>query len=377
MTRPLALRIPARRSVAARLDLVRSTGLTHAWRRLRRDLALRGLTDERRQRLARVLWADAARELGATLTELGDGRLEIRRGSAVISLRGQTVSLNPRAAIELAADKAAAYALLVDARLPVPEHLAFEASDTRGARAFLARGPVPCVVKPARGRGGDGVTGEIRHPDELRRAVLAASRYSPRLLIERQLAGEVFRFLVLDGRVLDVVRRLPPAITGDGRSSVEELIFAEYDARIRGHASPGLKPFVADLDCILSLRRAGLSLQFVPPAGAIVELKTVTNFNRPQDNHTVRTAVSPALEAEVLRAAEVLGLRLAGVDLVTGTVAAPLSASGGAIIDVNEHPALHHHAHVADEKGATRVAVPILHALLESSRDGRPDSLAG
>jgi cyanophycin synthetase len=370
VTIPLIGKLPSWRSVAARLDLVRSTGPRHAWRRLQRDRALRALTENRRERIARALWTDAARELDATMTELEPRRLEIRRGTAVTTVEGQMVTLNSKASIELAADKPAVYSLLSESGIPIPEHLAFESRDTRGARSFLAHGPIPCIVKPARGSGGDGVTGEICSVGEFRRAVLAASRFAPQLLIERQLAGDVVRFLVLDGQVLDVILRLRPAIIGDGRSTVEDLICAEYDRRIRGEGNPGLKPFVVDLDCILSLRRAGIPLRSVPPRGSTVRLKTVTNYNRPEDNHTLRTAISPALSAEVAAAAATLGLRLAGVDVVSLTPSAPLAASGGAIIDVNALPALHHHAHVADADGAGRVAVPILRALLERPRQG-------
>jgi cyanophycin synthetase len=365
--------LPTWRGVAARLDLLRSTGPRHAWRRLQHDRELRTLAESRRERVARSLWADAARELDATVRELAPGRLEIRRGTAVTTVAGEMVTLNSRAAIMLAADKPTAYRLLADSGLPIPEHLAFEARDKSAARSFLVRGPTPCIVKPARGKGGDGVTGEIRSEGELRRAVLAASRFAPELLIERQVAGDVFRLLVLDGQVLDIVQRLRPAVTGDGRSTVEELIFAEYDRRIRGEGNPGLKPFAVDLDCILLLERAGVPLQSVLPAGSTLRIKTVTNYNSPEDNHTLRTAISPALSAEVTAAAAALGLRLAGVDVVTRTPAAALATSGGAIIDVNELPALHHHAHVADTDGATRVAVPILRALLDSSRQGHPE----
>jgi len=291
--------LPTWRGVAARLDLLRSTGPRHAWHRLQQERALRVVVPSRRNLIAREVWSEAARELDASVTEIERGRFEIRRGATVAIVTGQTVALNSRSAMALAADKPTVYRLLADAGLPIPERLSFAANDLRAARVFLARDG-PCVVKPARGTGGDGVTGEIRSASELRRAALAASRFARQLLIESQVEGEVFRVLVLDGQLLDVVRRRRPAIRGDGRSTVEELIF-----------------------------------------------------------------VSPALASEVAAAAEVLGLRLAGVDVVTPTPAAALAASGGAIIDVNEAPGLHHHAHVAGVDGGTRVAVPILRALLD------------
>ena len=356
--------LPTWRGVAARLDLLRSTGPRHAWHRLQQERALRVVVPSRRNLIAREVWSEAARELDASVTEIERGRFEIRRGATVAIVTGQTVALNSRSAMALAADKPTVYRLLADAGLPIPERLSFAANDLRAARVFLARDG-PCVVKPARGTGGDGVTGEIRSASELRRAALAASRFARQLLIESQVEGEVFRVLVLDGQLLDVVRRRRPAIRGDGRSTVEELIFAEQDRRIRAEGNPGLKPFIVDLDCILSLKRADLPLRTVLPEGSTLRVKTVTNDNSPEDNETFRGPVSPALASEVAAAAEVLGLRLAGVDVVTPTPAAALAASGGAIIDVNEAPGLHHHAHVAGVDGGTRVAVPILRALLD------------
>ena len=319
---------------------------------------------ERRRRIVTALWADAARELQATVTELSPGRLEIRRGEAVAAVKGQILTLNAQSSIARAWDKPRAYELLAEAGLPLPDWLVFEADDLGGAESFLARGPAPCVVKPARGSGGDGVTAEIRSPRQLRRAALSASRFYRELLIERQAEGDIFRLLVLDGGVIDVLRRLRPHVTGDGRSSVEELMFAEYDRRLRAEGDAGLKPFAADLDCLFSLERAGLSLRSVPAAGETVAVKTVTSYNRAEENHSLGTAISPELAAEAVAAAAALGLRLAGVDVVARTPLAPLAASGGVVVDVNAIPALHHHALVAEPAGATRVAVPILSALL-------------
>jgi D-alanine-D-alanine ligase-like ATP-grasp enzyme len=355
--------LPRWRSVATRVDLLRSTGPRHAWRRWQCDRALRRVAPARSAEVVRALWTEAAAELGATVTERGGGRLEIRRGHAVVTVAGQDASLNAPAAVALARDKPAAYAALTRAGVPVPEHLAFEAGDLEPAKAFLARGPVPCVVKPAAGSGGDGVTGGVRTAADLRRAALSAARFASRLLVERQIPGDVFRLLVLDGEVLDVLRRHAPQIEGDGRSTVEELIFAEYDRRLAANGDGGLKPFAVDLDCLLALASAGLSLRSVPPAGTVVPVKTVTNYNRRDENEAVGEAVAHGLKAQAAAAAAALGLRLAGVDVVT-----PSTESGGTVVDVNAIPALHHHGYVADHAAAARVAVPILRTLLEDAR---------
>jgi cyanophycin synthetase len=345
---------------------MRSTGPIHAWRSFRRDRALESLAAARRRSLTRELWEGAARELGATLTELAPNRCEIRRGSAATILTGQTTLLNSGHARALADSKPSAYKLLAEAGLPIPEHRAFDASDTSVARAFLECGPTPCILKPASGNGGDGVTGNIHCAAELRRAVVAASAFGPHLLIERQLVGDVVRFLVLDGEVIDAVQRLRPYITGDGSSTVEDLMIDEYERRIRGEGNTSLKPFAVDLDCLLTLKHSGVGLRDVLPSGAVLEVKAVTNYNRPEDNRTLEH-ISADFRAEASAAAAALGLRLAGVDVVAPTLTTSLSAGGGGVIDVNATPALHHHTLVANPGAAPPVTVLILRALLESA----------
>ena len=63
-------------------------------------------------------------------------------------------------------------------------------------------------------------------------------------------------------------------------------------------------------------------------------------------------------------AAACVGLRLAGVDLVTPSLEGSLAETGGVVLEVNCTPGLHHHYLVAEPDRATRVAVPILRRLL-------------
>ena len=58
-------------------------------------------------------------------------------------------------------------------------------------------------------------------------------------------------------------------------------------------------------------------------------------------------------------------MRLAGVDVVTPDPARPLGETGGVILEVNAAPGLTHHYNVASPGEATRIAVPILRALLD------------
>ena len=83
------------------------------------------------------------------------------------------------------------------------------------------------------------------------------------------------------------------------------------------------------------------------------------------ENETVDDSISEELQADAASAAEILGLRLAALDIVTQDHQLGLQESGGVVLEVNPVPALYHHYRVADRSRATKVAVPILRSLLE------------
>jgi D-alanine-D-alanine ligase-like ATP-grasp enzyme len=113
----------------------------------------------------------------------------------------------------------------------------------------------------------------------------------------------------------------------------------------------------------LPLEEQGLSLRSVPPAGAPVTVMTASNFGGSRDSQVIDNPLPAALEAEVLRAAEALGVRLAGVDVIMSDTSRSLAGGAGAIVDVGPSPALHN---LGDESTTTSVLVTILRALLDA-----------
>jgi len=357
------------REVGVRLDLLRSTGVRYALQRRREEERLSALARDPRKSAYRVIWQHAADEVGAKLSVLSGEFLELRANGARARVWRHWVPLDDAVTLRLALDKLAVHQILTRAGLPLPEHLEWDASELAGPLEFLERAGTACVVKPTGGASGSGTTTGVRTSEQLVRARLRAARIARRLLIERQAEGDMYRFLFLDGRLLDAVRRRPPRVTGDGRSTIRELIAAE-NARRLDPAHPVSMPILrVDLDCLFALEAAGLSLRSELAEGETVAVKTVTSQNRVEDNETVREPIAPELVEEARLAAAQVGVRLAGVDLITRDLSRSLKESNGVIIEVNGTPGLHYHYQVADEANATRVAVPILRRLLEESRE--------
>jgi len=356
------------RELGVRLDILRSTGVRYARQRRREEALLTALASDPRKSAYRVIWQRAADEVGAELRVIHGEFFELSAGDRRARVWRHWVPLDDAVTLRFALDKTAVHEVLSRAGLPLPEHEEWDASKLNGAVEFLERSPTPCVVKPTGGASGSGATTGVRTRDQLLRARLRAARLSRRLLIERQAEGDMYRLLFMDGELLDTVRRRPPHVTGDGRSTIRELIAAENAGRL-DPAHPVSQPILrVDLDSLFTLEAAGLSLESVLPTDATIPVKTVTSQNSIEDNETVREPIAPDLVAEAREAAAQVGVRLAGVDLITPDLSRCLKESGGVIIEVNGTPGLHYHYQVADEANATPVAVPILRRLLEESR---------
>ncbi len=360
MKRASAARARQLSILAFRLDLLRELGPRYAARRALENITYRRLLVGRRARVPQQMWLEAARELGAEVRELAPTMLEFRLDGVVARVRGQTTPFADPISGEVASNKPLAYRLLAEAGLPVPAHELVSVRDLATAWAFVQRVGPPCIVKPAQGGGGAGVTGEVRTRPQLRRALISAGRYHHEALLEQQLPGDSYRLLLLDGEVLDVIQRPRPRVIGDGSSTVQELMFRQYRRRIDDDSVSGLKPFVVDLDCLFTLAQAGYSADSVLPAGASLVVKTATNYNGPDESVTVQRPYPERFETLARRAAETLAVRLAGVDLLAGDDADAI------VLEVNPVPGLTHHYNVADADRAARIAVPILASLLHA-----------
>lgn len=315
-------------------------------------------TLERRSEFYRRIWTQAAAEAGASVRRL-DGVLEIRYEDAVIRVNNNVTSLDDPVTVAMAGNKVLGYALLAGCGLPLPPYLACRRDDSQAAWRFVAAQGGPCVVKPAHDTGGgEGVTTGVGTRLQLFSAMALAGGFGRQILIEKQVEGDNYRLLYLDGTLLDAVRRVPPTIHGDGRSSVKQLIQSENEDRLRSGIDASQTLLATDWDLRHTLRRNGFSLRSVPSEGLPIQLKTVINDNRRRDNVRVFDACDAVIGAGAAAAAA-LGMRLAGVDVITRDVTVPLEESGGVIIEVNAMPGLYFHDTM--DNGV----VPLVHKILD------------
>ncbi len=317
------------------------------------------------------VWREGAGELGATFEELEEGIFKISRDGTSTRVHKNYTPLDDPVTLRIALDKLLVHSILRSHGLPTPDHAEFSLNNLNHAYRFLAQHRM-CVVKPADGTaGGSGVTTGIETRSQLIKAAARAAGYGPRLLIEEQLEGDMIRLLYLDGRLLDAVRRCPPTVLGDGESRISQLVLSLNQKRLDAGYQLAQATLKYDMDTERTLARQGLSWRSVPAKDRRVTLKTVINDNMADENESVVSQIPESTIAIGRRAAEAVGVRLAGVDVITPDIRQGLEQAGGKILEINTNPGYHNH--YFNGSGSCRVVVPILKTCLEHARRFRED----
>ncbi len=312
----------------------------------------------------RRMWLRAADEIGAAVVKSHGEVLTIARGDAEAKLFRNYTDLDGPVTLRAAGTKPLVHEVLRDRSIPTPDFREFSLNRLSVAIEFL-EGHSPCVVKPAAGTGaGAGVTTGVTTRRQLVDAAIAAAGYGGELLIEQQVVGSNVRLLYLDGRLLDAVERRPPTVVGDGKSTVARLVHRANQRRRERGLSAAQVFLKYDLDVARTLVAQGLTWRAVPESGRVVQVKTVINDNEAVDNVSVVDLIANETVEVGRQAAQAIGVRLAGVDIVTSDLTSDLTRAGGVVLEINTTPGLYIH----EAKRPLSVAVPILEACLSQSR---------
>jgi cyanophycin synthetase len=298
---------------------------------LRPDIQMRAVERECRRR--GVPWR--LLPWSGRITQIGEGSRQIR-------LDLTETSETRLHASRTASDKVASNLLLARHGLPVPRQVPIQRTSEAWAAATRL-GP-PVVVKPRSGRKGKAVSTSLRQRAEVEKAAHAALLADPRAVVEKHIAGLDHRILVAFGQVVAVSQRRPAHVVGDGLHSVAELVAIENrnPARSAGLTTM-LSPIVVDADTVRLLAARGLDLQNVPPAGDTIVLKSSANRSTGGTSVDVTPKIHPENARMAVRAAEIVGLDVAGIDFITPDIAQSYRQAGGGICEINSRPAFRTH----------------------------------
>ncbi len=188
------------------------------------------------------------------------------------------------------------------------------------------------VVKPIDGNHGRGVFINLYTQQEIESAYAVAIDEGSEVLVERHIVGDEHRLLVVGNKVVASAKGETVWVTGDGKHTVHELIQIQINSDPRrGTAEEHpLNPARIDSAVELELARQKLTGESIPELDHKVLIQS--NGNVAFD---VTDLVHPDVASQVALAARVVGLEIAGIDLVAQDISKPLADQNAAIVEVN------------------------------------------
>jgi len=269
----------------------------------------------------------------------------------------------------IAQDKELTRTLLRAMGIPTP--CGEPVKDAEHAWAVACELGLPVVVKPRDGNQGRGVAVNLSTREQVIAAYHAARQESDAVLVEKYIPGHDYRLLVVGDRVVAAARREPAQVLGDGVHTIQQLIdLANADPRRGEHHATVLSKIKLDAVALGVLADQGFTPESVPPAGTTVLIRRNANLSTGGTAIDVTERVHKTIAVAAVEAAKVVGLDIAGVDVVAKDISLPLQEQGGAIVEVNAAPGLR--MHLSPSVGVSRpVGEAILATLFPPGEDGR------
>jgi len=289
-----------------------------------------------------------------SLVQLGLGR-NLHRIQATLTDSTSAIG------VEIAQDKDDTKRVLENIGLPVPK--GDVARSLEGALDVAEEIGYPVILKPVAANHGRGISGRIDDANALRASWQRSSAFGSRIVVEQFAEGRDHRVLVVNGRVVAAAERVPAHVIGDGRRTVMELIEeGNRDPRRGIGHTKILTRLPVDQTTMEHLGLSGRSMETVPAAGEFVPIRATANLSTGGTSIDRTDEMHPDNLTACEMAAGVIGLDIAGIDILTPDISVPFRDNRSVIIEVNAGPGIRMHTHPSEGQ-PRNVGAPILDML--------------
>jgi cyanophycin synthetase len=269
----------------------------------------------------------------------------------------------------IAQDKELTRKLLKTCGVPVPEGRPVENADDAWEAAQEIGGAV--VVKPQFGNQGRGVATDLSTREQVVQAYNNAREESSSIVVEKFAPGSDYRILVVGDKMVAAAQREPAQVIGDGKSTIRQLVaVVNQDPRRSDDHATSLTTIKLNDIALAVLAEQGFTPDGIPADGQKVLIRRNANLSTGGSAADITEQVHPEVAARAIEAAKVVGLDVAGVDVVALDIGRPLEEQGGVIVEVNAAPGLRMHLQPSSGKPQP-VAEAIIAQLYPEGQNGR------
>ena len=272
-------------------------------------------------------------------------------------------------AVEVAGDKEETKYRLSKAKIPVPD--GGVCCNKEQLAKLVNEIGYPLVVKPLSGNQGKGATIGVSSWEEASAAFDFAQKYGQHVMVESCISGYDFRILVINNKFAAAAKRIPAHVTGDGKSTVRQLVDQENLNPRRGEGHDNvLTKITIERDSEEILKKQKLTIDSIPHLNRVVMLKSTANLSTGGTAIDVTDDVHPDNIFLAERVAKIIGLDICGIDIMANNLHEPLEKNGGVVLEVNAAPGFR--MHLSPSAGKPRnVAAAVVDMLYPSGSESR------
>ncbi len=317
----------------------------------------------------------AAQARGIPYRRLNDGSLiQFGWGAKQRRIVASETDRTTAMAEMIAQDKELTRSLLDSIGVPVPEGRPVESADDAWQAATEIG--LPVVVKPQYGNQGRGVATNLRTREQVLAAYVAAREQGASIIVEKHANGGDYRLLIIGGKLIAAAQRKSAEVVGDGVHTITQLVDeVNADPRRGEDHATCLSKIPLDTVSLGVIAEQGYTVDSVPPTGQVVLIRRNANLSTGGTAADITEQVHPAVAARAIEAARMVGLDVAGVDVVCEDIRRPLEEQGGVIVEVNAAPGLR--MHLQPSSGQARpVGEAIVSTMFADGADGRIPTVA-
>lgn len=282
---------------------------------------------------------EAAYAMGLPVYRVQGNVYQFGQGNKQHWFNSSCSDLTPNLATSTSQNKLVCKNILIRSGLPVAK--GWQIHSKEHALKSAQQLGYPVVIKPTHLDRGEGVSSLIDDGTVLVNAYNNAKKLSNDLMIEAFIPGNDYRIHVLKSKTYRVRSRTPGGVTGNGNSTIYELITQLNQDPRRGATNDKKELVRIDLDdeAAYMLARQGLSKNDIPVNGHYVQLRTTANVSTGGVSSEVPIEiVHPDNIAVAERAVSLLNLDIAAVDFITPDITKSWLDQGGGICEINAIP---------------------------------------
>lgn len=316
---------------------------------------------------------EEAERRGIPIIRLDPSRSLVQMGYGIYQRRvwATVTSETSDIAVDVASNKRLTNQLLHGVGIPVPHGRPVTSFEE--ALSVARSIGYPIVMKPMDGNHGRGVQINLQSDEDVARTFRYAQdeSRSGQVMVESYITGRDFRILVVDGTMIACAERVPAHVIGDGVHTIAELIEITNSDPRRGIGHEKVLTRISVNQSLMNLlEKNGQTLETVPASGEFVQLQLTGNMSTGGISRDRTNDIHPDNIEIAEQAARIIGLDVAGIDIIADDISRPLKDQRGAICEVNAGPGFRMHTHPTEGEPQD-VARPVVDTLFPEGTRSR------